>query len=97
MRPRFMSNHRKDNSESAIAKDLPKAGYTTWDVLPDDRLVWHPKFGRNWFRMLSIKTPDEKGRIRKRKDQAEQDAFCELTGTPRVATTEQALTALESE
>lgn len=92
-----MANHRKDLSEPEIVKDLGKAGYLTWDVLPDDRLVWHPKFGRNWFRMLSIKTPDAKGRIPKRKDQAEQDAFCEMTGTPRVTTTEQALSALESE
>lgn len=91
-----MANHRKDLSEPEIVKDLAKTGYRTWDKLPDDRLVWHPKFGRNWFRLLSIKTPDAKGKIRKRADQAEQDQFCELTGTPRVTTTEQALAALDN-
>jgi hypothetical protein len=98
VRPRYLTQHRKDDAEPGIVSDLEdKAGYRTWDALPDDRLVWHPKFGRNWFRLLSIKTPDEKGRIRKRRDQKKQDEFCELTGVPRVATTEQALVALEAE
>lgn len=97
-RPRYMTNHAKDLAEPKIVEDLEeKAGYRTWDVLPDDRLVWHPKFGRNWFRLLSIKTPDAKGRIRLRKDQKKQDEFCAETGVPRVGTTEQALAALEAE
>lgn len=96
MKPRFMTQHRKDDAEAPIVQDLTeKAGFKTWDALPDDRLVWHPRFGRNWFRILSIKTPDEKGRIRLRRDQQAQDEFCALTGVPRVGTTEQALAELE--
>lgn len=94
MRPRYMANHRKDLSEPDIVKDLKKAHCQVYDRLPDDLLVWHPSFGDNWFRLLSVKTADEKGRIRKRKDQAGQDAFCELTGVPRVTDSEQALRKL---
>ena len=47
----------------------------------------------NW-RLLEVKTPLKRGKPRKRKDQAAQDAFLAETGTPVVTTPEEALKAL---
>lgn len=88
---------KSDISQPKIVEDLRKAGYSVWNIkLPDDLLVWHPKFGANNFRMLSVKTADAKGRVKERGDRKKQNAFCALTGVPRVSNSEQALEAMES-
>lgn len=88
---------KADDSQQDILDGLKKAGYRYWVIQwPDDILVWHPRFGANWFRMLSAKTLDAKGRFRKRNDQKDQDEFCATTGTPRVGTAEQAIRAMEA-
>lgn len=88
---------KADKTQPEVMETLRACGYQVWDIgLPDDLLVWHPKFGANWFRMLSVKTPDDKGRMRERKDRAEQNNFCAMTGTPRVGSGQHALMALEA-
>lgn len=93
--PRYA--RKSDNVQADSLEELRDAGFMCWVISwPDDVLVWHPKWGNNWFRMLSFKTPDGKGRIKERKDQAEQNAFCALTGTPRVCSGQHAINALEA-
>lgn len=88
---------KQDISQPVILEGLRKAGYQCWVIgWPDDILVWHPRFGSNWFRMISAKTLDAKGRLPKRNDQEDQDAFVAMTGTPRVGTAEHAIKAMEA-
>lgn len=92
-----MRAKKRDKSEAGIVQALRKCGYMVWLLdQPDDLLVWHPRFGQNWFRMISAKTLDAKGRLPKRRDQAEQDAFVAMTGTPRVGSPEHAIAAMEA-
>lgn len=85
---------RSDTSQKTILEALDEAGYEYWVIgWPDDILVRKHSWRPNWFRMLSVKTPDAKGRIRIRKDQDEQNKFCLTHGVPRVGTPEQALEA----
>lgn len=88
---------KSDASQAPILEGLRAAGYQCWVIeWPDDILVWHPRFGANWFRVISAKTPDAKGRIKERKDQPEQNAFVAMTGVPRVGTPEHAIAAMEA-
>jgi hypothetical protein len=82
---------KRDHSESDIVDALKKAGFHVWTSLPVDLLVYRPDTG---IRLLENKTPTKTGKRRKRKDQAAQDDFISLTGTPVVLTAEEALRAL---
>lgn len=86
-----LGNPSRDIAEPDIIKALVKAGFTVWDRLPVDLLTWRTDKG---FKLLEVKTPDGKGRRRKRADQQAQDAFIEMTGTKVVLDPEQALRAL---
>jgi hypothetical protein len=80
-----------DTTQQAIVTALRACG---WEVHvieePVDLLCI--KGGRK--ELLEVKTPTKSGRIPKRRDQQEQNEFCERTNTPRVATPSQALEAL---
>lgn len=82
---------KRDVSEPAIRAALEKAGFLVWDYLPVDLLVFRPDKG---VQLLETKTPDSKGRRRKRYDQAKQDAFLMMTDTPVALTPEEALKKL---
>lgn len=93
MRPRYMSNHRKDKSEPQIWDALEKAGFMVWDIMPCDLLTW--RIDKGW-KPLECKTPygkeDPKARLDKR--QVAQIEFLQATGCPIVLSPEQALRAL---
>lgn len=92
MRPRYLTQHRKDLSEPGIVSALEQAGFTVWDSLPCDLLVWRIDKG---FRLLEAKSPyGKEGKQRKRNDQNSQVEFLQMTGTPVVLTPEQALRAV---
>lgn len=83
---------RADKTQAAIVEALRKAGWAVWIIgWPVDLLCW--KHGKG-FRVLECKTPTKGGRIRIRKDQAAQNEFIELTGTPRVSDPMEALLKL---
>jgi hypothetical protein len=83
---------RTDQTQASIVKALRRAGWHVWVIHePVDLLCWKPGRG---FRVLECKTPTKGGRIRIRKDQAAQNGFIELTGTPRVADPFEALLKL---
>jgi hypothetical protein len=82
---------KRDTSEPAIKQALERAGFTVWDHLPVDLLVFRPDVG---IKLLENKTPTKTGKRRKRKDQQQQDEFIRLTGTPVALTAEEALRAL---
>jgi hypothetical protein len=81
---------KRDQSEPAIVVALKAAGYEVYDRLPVDLLCI--KAGK--IALVEVKTPSKTGRIPKRKDQQEQNEFCERHGIPRVGTPLQALEAL---
>lgn len=84
---------RKDDSQDAIVDALRAAGWTVWIIgWPCDLLCY--KRGRG-LRTLECKTGRGKSRrARIRNDQEAQNAFCELTETPRVTCPEEALLAV---
>lgn len=84
---------RKDKSQDAIVAAVRNAGWRVWIIgWPCDLLCF--KKGRG-LRTLECKTGQGKsGRARVRSDQEAQNAFCELTETPRVTTPYEALLAL---
>ena len=82
---------RSDSSRSLIVEAIRKAGWRVWDIRrPVDLLCWKEAKG---FRCLELKTPTGKKnpKARIRKEQVEQNEFCDDTGTPRVITPEEAL------
>jgi hypothetical protein len=85
---------KRDQSEPAIVQALEAIGCLVYRSLPCDLLIHRPSDGPGIFRAMECKTPLKRGGIKKRKDQGEQDAFLEHTGTPRVTTPEQAIEAL---
>ena len=87
----YRINARRDIAEPVIVEALQKAGCVVYRYLPVDLLVWHPATG---ITLLEVKTPQNNGRRRMRHDQAEQDAFIQMTGTAVVMTPESALAAL---
>jgi hypothetical protein len=82
-----------DATQKTIVDALRVAGWKCWVIgWPADLLVW--KQGKG-FRLLEAKTPNRKdGGYTPRKDQAEQEEFLRLTGTPRVTSAEAALRAV---
>jgi hypothetical protein len=92
VRPRYLTQHRKDTSEPDIREALEKAGFTVFDYLPCDLLCFRPDVG---IKTLECKTPTKTGKQRKRKDQKKQDEFLKLTKTPVVLTPEAAIRAIE--
>lgn len=91
MKPRWMTNHAKDISEPKIREALEEAGFEVWDHLPCDLLAFRPDKG---VKLIECKTPDDKGRRRKRYDQKTQEEFLARTGTPVALTPEEALRAV---
>jgi hypothetical protein len=84
---------RTDTTQAGIIYDLQSAGWKVWVIgWPCDLLCW--KSGRG-FHLLECKTPQGKqGKAKVRKDQAEQNAFVELTGVARVTNGQEALLAV---
>ena len=82
---------RRDLSEPAIVAALEAAGCSVYRKLPVDLLVWHPRFGKNNFMLVEVKSPQKRGERRSRKDQPEQDAFCQKHGVPYVVSAEAAV------
>ena len=81
---------KRDRSESAVVCAVEAAGWDVYRHLPVDLLCI--KGGR--IALLECKTPTKTGKIPKRKDQQEQNEFCERHNIPRVGTAAQALEAL---
>jgi Holliday junction resolvase len=84
---------RRDIAEAGIESALRKAGCKVWKHLPADLLVRVPSDKPGVFRVLECKTA-KGGKLRLRKDQAEQAAFCEETGVPYVTNDVEALKAV---
>ncbi len=87
---------RSDSSRSLIVEAIRKAGWEVWDIRrPCDILCWKRDKG---FRCLELKTPTGKKnpKARIRSQQKDQNAFCDLTETPRCITPEEALLFLNS-
>jgi hypothetical protein len=84
---------RKDKSQDEIVAALRSAGWRVWIIgWPCDLLCF--KRGRG-LRTLECKTARGKaGTAPLRKDQQEQNAFCEITETPRVTSAMEALQAV---
>lgn len=84
---------RSDTTQATIIATLQAAGWTVWVIgWPVDLLCWKECRG---FRLLECKTPQGKqGKARVRKDQAEQNAFVDLTGVARVTCGQEALLAV---
>jgi hypothetical protein len=86
-----MRARKVDQSQNAIVTALRACG---WEVhfigQPVDLLA----IKNGQIRLLEAKTPTKTGRIPKRRDQQEQNEFCERHGIPRVGTASQALEAL---
>jgi Holliday junction resolvase len=81
---------RKDASQDAIVNALRKAGVKVWIIgRPCDLLTLY----RGKWLPLECKTA-KGGKLRLRKDQAEQAAFCEETGVPYVTNDVEALKAV---
>lgn len=91
-----MRRHRTDLSQQPIVKDLRKMGYFV-EIIgePTDLLCRHFSWPPNTWKLLECKTPTKTGKLRKRKDQPEQDDFCMRHGVPKVLTVEDALKALQ--
>lgn len=82
---------RTDAAQAAIVDGLRQCGVTVFIIgQPVDLLTYY----RGRWLPLEVKTATKTGRIRKRKDQPEQDATLAACGIPRVTTVEQALAAL---
>lgn len=92
MKPRYMTNHRKDLSEGPILEALEKAGFLVWDHLPTDLLTW--RIDKGWL-PIEAKTPyGKEGKQAVDKRQQKQIEFLQATGCPIALTAEQALRAV---
>jgi hypothetical protein len=80
-----------DATQEAIVTALRACG---WEVHCIGRPVDLLCIKGERIRLLEAKTPTKTGRIPKRRDQQEQNEFCERHGIPRVGTPLQALEAL---
>lgn len=92
-----MSIHRYDAkvdlSQGGIVEGLEKAGIRVFPIgQPCDLLLqfWCNRHQNFCWQTLECKTPDSKGRRRKRHDQEKQDEFLEKTLTPVVMNFEEA-------
>jgi hypothetical protein len=88
---------RTDVTKQSIVDELRAVGYTVIDLKhPVDLLVTHQgKWPKNTWQMLECKTPNRKdGSVRLRKDQQEQQEFCERHGVRYVTSGFEALLAL---
>jgi len=83
---------RVDKTQAEIVAAVRAAGWLVWLIgEPCDALCYRAGV----WRTLEIKTPNRaNGKYKPRKDQAEQNDFCERTGTPRVTTPHEAVAAL---
>lgn len=83
-----------DTTQSAIVETLRMAGWMVWIIEePCDLLLFHPAT-QTW-RTLECKSPkNKKGDPKLDKRQVKQNEFIELTGTPRVTSSKEALVAI---
>lgn len=85
---------KRDENEPEIVDALEQVGIHVYRHLPVDLLTFRMTrcrhCGGNQWKPLEVKMPH----ARPRKDQADQQEFLALTGTPVVRTVEQALRAV---
>ncbi len=79
---------KRDANEPDIVDALKAAGCDVWRELPVDLLYRLPSDAPGVLRAMEVKVSMSEA---KRKDRADQAAFCEATGTPYVTTPEQAV------
>jgi hypothetical protein len=77
---------KRDEAEDPIYAALTTAGVMVYRHLPSDLLLYREAWGRNWFRILEVKSHQY---IDKR--QENQRKFMLYTGVPIVRTIEEAL------
>lgn len=83
---------RSDTTQSSIVSELRTRGYIVIIIgRPTDLLVRHPTWPHNVWRLLECKSPTPKGRLRLRKDQEEQQKFCEEHRVPYAISAVEAL------
>ena len=84
--------HRSDTTSEVIVGELRECGYVVVIIgRPTDLLVRHPTWPHNIWRLLECKSPTPKGRLRLRKDQEEQQEFCETHRVPYAISAVEAL------
>lgn len=88
--------HRPDTTAPAIIQELETRGFKVVRIgRPVDLLVTHPKWPVNTWRLLECKTPSGKeAKLKLRKDQEEQQAFCAQHGVPYAISPLEALHAM---
>lgn len=84
---------RRDKSEPAIVDALKKAGYEVFRDLPVDLAIRRSYWEPGVFLMLEAKTPQKRGGMRNRREQAKQNAVLAQCGIKRVPTPAAALEA----
>lgn len=90
-------NAKRDAAEPAIVEALEKAGWEVHRELPVDLLALkRTKDGRTQVKLLEAKTPQGKRnpKARVRKEQVEQNEFCERWDVPKPTNPIEALIAV---
>jgi hypothetical protein len=81
---------KRDEAEDPIYAALTAAGVMVYRHLPSDLLLYRESWGKNWFRILEVKSGP---RLDKR--QENQRKFMLYTGVPIVRTIDEALKEAE--
>jgi len=91
--PRYAA--KTDATEPEVLEAIERAGWKYWRIrVPCDLMCWHP--GHDIWQPIEVKplVGKRNPKARVRTDQPQQTEFLRETGTPVVATAEEALLAL---